>query len=287
MKMLVKLLRIGETVSDIGNDSNLPPMQSCQTMSEANSRFVQVETLPPEYADKILSAPSIDRVRTLYNVTFPLMIVAAIGLLVWAGILHGKIVDDGDSSEGTFATALFVLGTGLFAVVITVSILVGSRNRWLRRVARKEINRRADKIVDLDAPGIRFVEIVPKSAWNDTTLLENATDVGFLDLRNGYLLFEGDNERYHIPACAIVKCEQDCYTRLARSPSAQHSNTTIIRYHFVVVTMKLSEKMSVEVPFRIRASVSLWSDKKASDANYKFLQDINRLKATVSVSPKI
>jgi hypothetical protein len=285
--MLVKLLRMGKTVSDIGNGSNPPLAQSCQTTSEANSRFVQIETLPTEYADKILSAPSIDRVRTLYNVTFPLMIVAGVGLLVWAVNLHRKIVDGGGSSKGAFTTALFVLGISLFAVVITVTLLVGSRNRWLRRVARKEINRRADKIVNPDAPGIRFVEIVPRSAWNDTTLSESATDVGFLDLRNGYLLFEGDNERYRIPACAIVKCEQDYFTRLAQSPSVQHSNTTIIRYHFVVVTMKLSEKMSVEVPFRIRASVSLWSDKKASDANYQFLRDINRLEATVPLSPKI
>jgi hypothetical protein len=256
-------------------------------MSEADSRFVQIETLPPEYADKILSAPSIDRVRTLYNVTFPLMAVAAAGLLVWAVSLHREIVDDRNISKTAFTTALFVLGISLFAIVITVSILVGKRNRWLRRVARNEINRRADKIVDPDAPGVRFVEIVPRSAWNDTTLLENATDVGFLDIQNGYLLFEGDNERYRIPACAIVKCEQDYFTRLGRSPSFQHSNTTIIRYHFVVVTMNVSEKMSVEVPFRIRATVSLWSDKKASDANYKFLQDINRLKATVPLSPKI
>ena len=122
-----------------------------------------------------------------------------------------------------------------------------------------------------DAPGVRFVEIVPKSNWLDTTLLENATDVGFVALKDGCSLFEGDNERYRIPAGAIFKCEPDYYTRLV-------PRKTPIRYHFVVMTMKVSEQMTAEVPFRIRNTVSLWSDEKASAANYEFLREINHLK---------
>lgn len=119
---------------------------------------------------------------------------------------------------------------------------------------------------------MRFVEIVPKSAWNETSLSENATDVGFLDIQNGWLLFEGDNERYRIPARAIVKCEQDYYTR------AIGGRKNTVFFHFVVVTVKMSEQASTEIPFRIRKSVSLWSDQKATDENYQFLRDINHLK---------
>ncbi len=99
------------------------------------------------------------------------------------------------------------------------------------------------------------------------------------DFQSGCLFFEGDNERYYIPAKAIVKCEQDYYTRLIQNPYSKGPYNKTIYYHFVVVTMKVSESMNVDVPFRIRKTVSLWSDKKAREANYEFLQEINRLKA--------
>jgi hypothetical protein len=44
--------------------------------------------------------------------------------------------------------------------------------------------------------------------------------------------------------------------------------------------MKISDSMTVEIPFRIRKTVSLWSDEKARNANYEFLQEIDRLKST-------
>jgi hypothetical protein len=43
--------------------------------------------------------------------------------------------------------------------------------------------------------------------------------------------------------------------------------------------MKVSKATNAEIPFRIRKTVSLWSDKKARDANYDFLREINQLKA--------
>lgn len=242
-------------------------------MSDADARFAQVEILPAAQADKILSAPSIGRVRTIYGVVFPLTVMAGAGLLTWAAIVHRYGVDEQDPAPGTLAVVLCFLGISLLAVVLAIRLRVGTRNHWLRRVARQEINRRPDKIVNPDAPGVRFVEVVPRSAWSDTTLVENASDVGFVDLQPGWLLFEGDNERYRIPAGAIVKCEQDYYTRLLPSKS------TNILFHFVIVTVKISEQMSVEVPFRIRGTISLRSDRRAAEANYEFLRAINHLKA--------
>jgi len=57
-------------------------------MSDADARFAQVEILPAAQADKILSAPSIGRVRTIYGVVFPLTVMAGVGLLAWAAIVH-------------------------------------------------------------------------------------------------------------------------------------------------------------------------------------------------------
>ena len=257
-------------------------------MNDADSRFARVEPLPTEFADKILSAPSVARVRALYGLVFPLTILAAIGLLVWAGTLHRDSVDKEIPLDARFSGVLCVFGICLFAILLAVRFRVGTRNQWLRRVARNEINRRLNKIVNPDAPSVRFVEIVPKSAWNDTTLLDNATDVGFLDIQNGWLLFEGDNERYRIPAAAIVKCEQDYYTRLALAPSDRDANMEFVYYFFVVVTLNVSKQACVELPLRIRnRSLKIGMDKKASDANYQLLRDINHLKATASAVSKI
>jgi hypothetical protein len=250
-------------------------------MNRNNSDFAQVKILPAEYAGKILSTRSIEIVRTLYGIIFPLALIAGVSLFAWAGISNREGIDDADKSKTTFAIILFLFGIFIFAILLTIRLMVGTRSHWLRHIARSEVNRRPNKSVNPDAPGVRFVEVVPKSNWSDKTLVENATDVGFLaiDFQSGCLFFEGDNERYQIPAKAIVKCEQDSYMRLIQNPYSKGPYNKAIYYHFVVVTMKVSESMKVEVPFRIRKTVSLWSDKKARDANYEFLQKINRLKA--------
>lgn len=221
-------------------------------------------------------------VRILYGVIIPLTIITGVSFLVWAAILHREGVDEAEASKTTFVSIPFFIGISLFVALLATRFLIGTRSRWLRHVARKEVNRRPNKSVNPDAPGVRFVEVVPKSNWSDTTLLENATDVGFLavDLQRGCIFYEGDNERYYIPAEAIVKCEQDTYTRLVQNPYSKGPYNKIIYYHFAVVTMKVSEAKSVEVPFRIRKTVSLWSDKKARDANYDLLREINQLKVT-------
>lgn len=168
----------------------------------------------------------------------------------------------------------------MFISLLLLRIAVGTRDQWLRRVARREVTHRTDRIVNPDTPGVRFVEIVPKSKWNDLTLSENASDVGFIevDSQNKWLLYEGDNERYRIPAKAIVECKQDSCTRLIQDPYSKGPHNKIIYFHFIVVTLRVSESMTTEIPFRIRKTVSLWSDEKAQNANYKFFSEVNQLK---------
>jgi hypothetical protein len=64
--------------------------------------------------------------------------------------------------------------------------------------------------VDPDGPEAIFVEMVPRRHWaRANRMLETAGDLGFLriDAGRGLLLFEGDRERYQIPAGAILGCE--------------------------------------------------------------------------------
>src|SRR5206468_8997785 len=56
-----------------------------------------------------------------------------------------------------------------------------------------------------DDPDAVFVEIVPRENWY-RLMLETATDVGFLkiDTQSNQLLFEGDKQRYIIPADSVL-----------------------------------------------------------------------------------
>lgn len=246
-------------------------------MDQRDGDFAQVEILPAGYADKILSARSVGIVHNL-NLAGPLLLVGGMGLMLWAAFLHRTSLDESDPAKFRSAVILYSFG----ALLMLIPALLPNPNKWLRRIARQEISRRPDKVVDPHAPGVRFVEVVPKSNWTDTTLTENATDVGFLavDLKNRLLCFEGDNERYRIPAQAIVKCEQDSYTRLVQSRYSRRAGCDLIYYHFVVVTMTVFGQKTVEVPFRIRASNTMANDQKLRDANYELLKEISHLKAS-------
>jgi hypothetical protein len=108
------------------------------------------------------------------------------GVLAWAGIGSGVLV--------------MLLG-------IYVSIWHGGMlgNRYLYYLARRELVGRKDRLVEPSDPEAVFVEVVPRRNWG-RSMLETATDVGFLwiDEQAGEILFEGDRERYRIPANALL-----------------------------------------------------------------------------------
>ena len=79
---------------------------------------------------------------------------------------------------------------------------------FLARIAHGQLLHRTDLLVDPDAEGAAFVEIVPRENWA-AIKLETATDLGFVrvDATRRALLFEGDKERYqHSRRAAITSC---------------------------------------------------------------------------------
>ena len=186
---------------------------------------------------------------------------------------------DGDTSQTKKPLNIILLSIGFLLIIFSALVSMRDiKNRWLRHVARREIKSRSDRLIDPDTPDTRFVEVVPKSNWSIKNMQENATDVGFLviDHQNKIMLFEGDNERYRIPSKAIIKCEQDFYSR--STTITKYGTRYEVRFYFVVVTMKVSEQSRVEVPFRIRISKGAFTDKNQSNGNYEFLREINNLK---------
>jgi hypothetical protein len=242
-------------------------------VDEPVTGFAQVECVPPEFSGKILGNKLWLWLRRI-NTFSPLFFIGGVGLILWGAHFFAKNAEEGGVGRPAAAVVFGVIGWS----VMVIAILLDQRNVWLRRIALAEFRKRPGKIVDPDAGGALFVEIVPESNWLLKGLPENATDVGFLriDTEGRQLLFEGEFMRYRIPAGAVVNCKQDYYTRLVHVNRSESN----VYFHFVVVTARFSAESTVEIPFRIRRNVSVLSDEKARMANYRLYQQISALAGT-------
>ena len=98
-------------------------------------------------------------------------------------------------------------------------------------LAQRESN--AKNFLRLVKPGdseALFVEIVPKLNWGKLSL-ETARDAGFLrvDKARREVLFEGDRERWRIPAAAITYCEMEFFVEGQGSHAARKVFYTVLR----------------------------------------------------------
>jgi hypothetical protein len=118
-------------------------------------------------------------------------------------------------------------------------------NRYLRSHARNEVRMRPDPLVNPDDPAAIFVEIVPRAHWGKA-MLDTATDVGWIlvDEVRHELLFEGDRERYRIPAGAILSCEVE------QIAVGQGTSSPIITYATVIRVQCPSRTLEVPVLYR-------------------------------------
>lgn len=97
---------------------------------------------------------------------------------------------------------------------------------------RRVLAGRADSAVRLDRPDLYFVEIVPRRNWGKGSA-RRVTDIGFLELNptQRELIFQGDRERYWIPAESIISVQHECFAEAVQH-EFQRSPTL---HHFVVV----------------------------------------------------
>jgi hypothetical protein len=237
----------------------------------ASTDFAGIEAIDATHSGKILDATSMKVIRRLITIG-PLVLLTGV-----AGVIFGGMPAPEQTAPVDKLHAGFLFG-GILLLLLCVPLTMHRlQNRWLRHIARRQINRRPNKLVDPYDPRARFVEIIPKSNWEVKQMPENAIDVGFLsiDPKNRTVLFEGENERYKIPAKVIIKCEADSYSRstVVDKYGARYS----IRFYFVVLTIKTSEQSTVELPFRIRISNGRFSDKNQQKGNFEFYQDIHHL----------
>ena len=172
---------------------------------------VEVRPIEPEFAGRILTRRRLLMVYLLGML--PLLVMLA-GLGLGAAGYPAMFPKDTDFPRwfavfGLQGEVLFISGCILVFVGTVWGIAFPSliSSRYNYRVVRNAVNRRRDAIVT-PGPGTWMVDIVPRNHWN-RLMLENAADIGFLavDEQRREIRFEGDKERYRIPADAIRSCE--------------------------------------------------------------------------------
>jgi hypothetical protein len=101
-------------------------------------------------------------------------------------------------------------------------------SRFMLRQTRRAFELRPNPAVELNDPDLYFVDIIPRVNWGKM-MLENATDIGFLQLdhRRRRLVFEGDRLRYWIPVESILEVKHEFWAQsvqhqLQSSPSLNH-----------------------------------------------------------------
>ena len=120
-------------------------------------------------------------------------------------------------SGGQLIAGVVLLGVGMllglaYAIFETFFISVIPARCYLRWL-RERIAQRPDAVVAADDPDAFFVQHIPRKNW-DVNFGENASDVGLLllDHRNGLMKYEGDVERWIIPAECIGSLRLDSFT---------------------------------------------------------------------------
>ena len=168
-------------------------------------RHAEVIALHDDDSPRVL-APG--RVRRFYWLLTPLLLSF---ISCGAG---GWLVSD---AGGLPLAGVALLGFGVllglgYIVFETFFISVFPASCYLRWL-RERIDQRPDAVVAADDPDAFFVQHIPRKNWS-VNIGENAVDVGLLllDHRDGMLKYEGDDERWIVPAECIRSFRLNWFT---------------------------------------------------------------------------
>ncbi len=228
----------------------------------------EITPLPPEHCGKVLTRAMMVK-GNVYSAIGLVSMFTGFGLLAWGAT---RLESAEKAHAGTDALGVGLCVAGGAAVLFTFGgMFVDSSfggNRMLRKAFYAEISRRQDVIVDPNDPAARFVEIVPKLNWNKV-MLDNASDIGLLvaDPVRNEIRFEGDRERWRLPAASITNATLEHYV---------HGNGAGKTKMFYVVLRASRPDGFWEAPLRERHATGLFSSKRKKIAA-KLLADIQTI----------
>jgi hypothetical protein len=197
---------------DIQGSPTKGEKQEAESVGDEKPRaLVDVRPVEPEFAGTILTK---GKVAVGYVILFLIIGMQFLGIGMVLSVYPTLFPDD--SGARPFfevpkfqAELLAAGGVALFVVSLIYGLFFPSlfSGCYLYSVAKRAIGRRRDAIVQPGADSV-YVDIIPRQNWN-RAMLENAADIGFLkvDFAQREILFEGDKQRYRIPANAVLSCE--------------------------------------------------------------------------------
>jgi hypothetical protein len=216
--------------------------------------LAQITLLPPEHCGKVLTRAMMVK-GNLYSAIGLVGLFGGLMLLAW-GATRLEEAEKAHVNGDALGVGLCVAG-GLGVLFAIGGIFVDSSfggNRMLRKAFFAAVDRRDDAIVDPADPAARFVEIVPKLNWNKT-MLDNASDIGLLvaDPVRNEIRFEGDRERWRLPAASITNATLEHYV---------HGNGAGKTKMFYVVLRANRADGFWEAPIRERHATGLFASKR-------------------------
>jgi hypothetical protein len=186
-------------------------------------RVARIEAVEPRDAGAVLTRANAIKQTIVGVVSVFAGFVLALGPVGILSTLDPKPPDwvFGIALGWMFACMLLNLGWMLFFARYPTS-------RFMLGQTRRAFELRANPAVDLNDPDLFFVDIIPRHNWGKM-MMENATDIGFLQLDAGrrQLIFEGDRERYWIPVESILDVKHEFWAELVQhqlqsSPTLNH-----------------------------------------------------------------
>lgn len=199
-----------------------------------NLPTAEIRPLGPDFAGKVMTRRTA-LIGNAWALAALLLLFGGLGLAAWGGMTafpdskSTRVVSPEAKAFGiaTVTVGLLVfLGTAAFFLV-NPSYL---GNRYLLKLVKREFARRTGCLVDSNDPDALFVEVVPKLNWGKVSL-ESASDVGFLsvDKARHEILFEGDKERWRIPAAAVLSCDTEFFVEGQGTHAATKVFYTVLR----------------------------------------------------------
>ncbi|MGL4421478.1 MAG: hypothetical protein ACRCZF_12485 [Gemmataceae bacterium] len=169
------------------------------------TQYATITKLEDEQTPRVLST---GRVRAFYLLMAPAILsVLFCGFGGWLAANEEEFLVLGIA--GIVLGVLLGLGYLLFETFFIGVFPARCYLRWLR----ERILARTDPIVLADDPNALFVQRIPRKNWH-VSIGENADDVGLLvlDYTRKVLRYEGDQERWEVPADSIISFKLESFT---------------------------------------------------------------------------
>ncbi len=186
--------------------------------SEMPSMSARVEKLPEGEIGKIMTPARTGIALTMALTPLVLTVLPGLGLIgygLYQWLVGGvRFLDTAPYLGGGFA--LIVVGFWF-----TLRYANFAPSIYLRGTIRNEIEMRPNAVLDARDDDLWYVDVIPRINWGKA-MVKEFSDTGFLkvDDRSRCVLFEGDQERWKIPAASLISAAPESY-RPANAPADQ------------------------------------------------------------------